>query len=173
MCVLPPPLPLPHLIPPSSARDTALDLQLQSLSFIRPRNLDIPFESRHHRLWWRAAAADLRRMHLFRSPRDKVTCVLHCCRRLSEMLRVASADGIPPGADDFLPVLIFAVLRARPPRLLSQLQYITSFRDPAKVGVAGGGRLGSSIACSIAFHPAAYLALPLPHIPLPTPPAHV
>ena len=53
-------------------------------------------------------------MNLFKAPRDKLVCVLNTCRIINNLLNVSSGNR-PAGADDFLPVLIYVVLRANPP----------------------------------------------------------
>lgn len=42
------------------------------------------------------------------------------------LLRLASERAVP-AADDFMPVLIYVLLQANPPNLLSTVQYVDSF----------------------------------------------
>ena len=49
----------------------------------------------------------------------QLICVLNCCRVISNLLQVCAAaeQGAPPGADDFLPLLIFVVIKAAVPQV--------------------------------------------------------
>ena len=68
-------------------------------------------------------------MNQYKAPRDKLVCVLNCCRVINNLLAAAAtAATAPPGADDFLPVLVLVLLRAAPPQLASNLAYIGRFR---------------------------------------------
>ena len=42
-------------------------------------------------------------------------------------------DSNSSGADEFLPILIYVVLRANPPNLHTNIQYISLFRHPNKM----------------------------------------
>ena len=67
-----------------------------------------------------------------RTPQDKLACVSACVSHLLEMLCVGRR-GEPPSADDLLPALIFVVLRANPPRLQSNVQYVTRFSSQQRI----------------------------------------
>lgn len=62
------------------------------------------------------------------SPEAKLTCVVECCRLLIRLLQLAKC-GDPPGADDTFPALIYIVIKANPPSLLSTVQYIQTYCD--------------------------------------------
>ena len=80
------------------------------------------------------AVKELQKLGSVKAPRDKLVCVLNCCRVINNLLlnsaihAASLADGPhaelqskakPPGADDFLPVLIYVVLQVTEPCVLT------------------------------------------------------
>ena len=95
---------------------------------------------------------------LLQAPRDKLVCILNCCRVLNNALAGAAAKakgsepaadaatGAPspapsssraPGADDFLPALVYTLIKAAPPQLASNLEYVQRFRGAGRLGGEG------------------------------------
>lgn len=78
------------------------------------------------------AEDELRRINSFRSPGDKINCIVRCCSVIFSVLNLARGDsGSRPGADDFLPVFIYIVLHSKIQRLHSNCEYIAAYRNPA------------------------------------------
>ncbi|XP_062855278.1 GTPase-activating protein and VPS9 domain-containing protein 1 [Trichomycterus rosablanca] len=75
---------------------------------------------------WPSAQAEIRTISAYKTPRDKVQCILRMSSTIMNLLRLANEDAVP-GADDFVPVLVFVLIRANPPCLLSTVQYINNF----------------------------------------------
>lgn len=52
---------------------------------------------------------------MYKAPRDKLVCILNCCKVISNLLLNASvaSNENPPGADEFLPVLIYVTMKVR------------------------------------------------------------
>ena len=119
-------------MPDDKRVDAHLSKRIAALrTFIRPEHLDIP-ERYHVEASLQLAEGELSKVNLFKAPRDKVVCVLNTCRIINNLLNVSSGNR-PPGADDFLPVLIYVVLRANPPDLESNLRYIARFRRDSRL----------------------------------------
>ncbi|KAI4337755.1 hypothetical protein L6164_016132 [Bauhinia variegata] len=119
--------------------DVKLDDQLSEKmaliqQFIRPENLDIK-PTFQNETSWLLAQKELQKINMYKAPRDKVVCILNCCRVINNLLVNASvtSDGNPPGADEFLPVLIYVTIKANPPQLHSNLLYIQRFRRQSRL----------------------------------------
>ncbi|CAM9590625.1 unnamed protein product [Lampetra fluviatilis] len=77
---------------------------------------------------WPSAQAEVRTISAYKTPRDKVQCILRTCSTIMNLLSLANEDSVP-GADDFVPVLVYVVIKANPPCMLSTVQYINNFYE--------------------------------------------
>lgn len=59
---------------------------------------------------WPSAQAEIRTINAYKTPRDKVQCILRMCSTIMNLLSLANEDSVP-GADDFVPVLVFVLIR--------------------------------------------------------------
>jgi hypothetical protein len=81
------------------------------------------------------AQKELQKINTYKAPRDKLVCILNCCRVINNLLlnvSLATNDN-PSGADDFLPILIYIVIKANPPQLHSNLLYISRYRHRSRL----------------------------------------
>lgn len=105
-------------------------------------------------------------MNKYKSPRDKLICVLNACKLLMGYMHTVEKHST--SADDFIPILIYAVLKANPPNLVSNLQfvfftsslnsllylcrYIYRFRHPSKLQSESGYYLTNMVSLSFIIH---------------------
>ncbi|XP_030379030.1 receptor-mediated endocytosis protein 6 homolog [Scaptodrosophila lebanonensis] len=81
---------------------------------------------------WTFAQQQLSYIAAYKTPREKLQCVINCISSIMSLLRMSSSR--VPAADDVLPVLIYVVIMANPPYLLSTVEYITCFLGKKLVG---------------------------------------
>ncbi|XP_053551606.1 GTPase-activating protein and VPS9 domain-containing protein 1 isoform X3 [Bombina bombina] len=109
-------------------RDQVLHEHIQRLSKVVTANhraLQIP-EVYLREAPWPSAQAEIRTLSAYKTPRDKLQCIMRMCSTIMNLLSLANEYSVP-GADDFVPVLVFVLIKANPPCLLSTVQYINSF----------------------------------------------
>lgn len=120
-------------------RDKALSQRFAELQFITFDHLDI---STHHRDSQRInlAIEELRQINGSKTPRGKLTRILNCCKAIYSILNRAAQRGhtAAGGADEFLPLLNYVVLKANPSQLHSNVQFILRFRAPNKMITEAG-----------------------------------
>ncbi|KAK4251405.1 hypothetical protein C7999DRAFT_37730 [Corynascus novoguineensis] len=121
-------------------RDEVLAQKVKIYSWVREEHLDIPPVSESGKRFLKLAQQELLKIKSYRAPRDKIICVLNCCKVIFGLLKHTKSDS---SADSFMPMLIYVVLQANPEHLVSNVQYILRFRNQEKLGGEAGYYLSS------------------------------
>ncbi|KAI9670696.1 MAG: hypothetical protein M1831_005916 [Alyxoria varia] len=121
-------------------RDEIMAQKVRIYSWVQEQHLDIkPFADKGKK-YLSLAQQELSKVKSYRAPRDKVICVLNCCKLLFGCLRQSQSD---QSADSFIPLLIYTVLKANPDHLVSNVQFILRFRNQDKLNGEAGYYMSS------------------------------
>jgi hypothetical protein len=121
-------------------RDEVIAQKITIYGWINEQHLDIKPTTDKGRKFLVLAQQELLKINSYRAPRDKVICVLNCCKVIFGYLKNSKGD---QSADAFVPLLIYTVLRAKPEHLVSNVQYIWRFRNQDKLGGEAGYYMSS------------------------------
>ncbi|KAF8075130.1 hypothetical protein FPV67DRAFT_1409004 [Lyophyllum atratum] len=120
-------------------RDRVLSQRIALFGWIEEKHLDVP-EGEGSAGFLLFAQQELMKINHYKAPRDKLICILNCCKVIYGLIRHLRID---EGADAFVPVLIYVVLKANPDHLLSNVEFINRFRNPEKLQSEAGYYLSS------------------------------
>lgn len=120
-------------------RDKILNDKIKIYAWVREEHLDIPHGPMNDRFLG-LAGIELNKLDQFRAPRDKIICILNCCKVIFGLLRHVGSD---ESADKFVPFLILTLLRANVANLCSHVSFIQNFRDSDKMTGESGYYLSS------------------------------
>lgn len=106
--------------------DDRLKLKAREYRFISPQELDIPnlLSDKLNKLV-ELSGEELNKVNHFKAPRDKMICVLNSCKVIMAML---TNNRLENGADSFIPLLIYTILKNTLSSLASNIRYIERFR---------------------------------------------
>ncbi|CAH8503141.1 unnamed protein product [Heterobilharzia americana] len=91
---------------------------------ITPLELRIP-EHYHVILPLQSVQNELRLLDCYHTPSDKLHCLKRVMNHILAALQLAHPTSVPC-ADDLLPVLIYLIIQANPPRLLSNIEFVNN-----------------------------------------------
>ena len=144
-----------HLFSPPSTNDEEKDSEIQKrirqLNWITSKHLvcSIDEVNAEVRDLVYTAITELVGMDSFATPLEKLECIVSCCRSIFNLLK--HTVGGPASADEFLPALIFVVLKANPVRLHSNINYITRFSNANRIMSGESGYYFTNLCCAISF----------------------
>ena len=122
------------------AADEAFEIRRASLQWLTSEQLQLPPEADNDVIL-SMAQSELAKINSVVTPEEKMQCVFTAAgvlfKALNMMVRAKNASK-GASADDFLPVFIAVVLRARVPRLESNCRFIERFRHSSAMLAKGG-----------------------------------
>ncbi|XP_067083869.1 rab5 GDP/GTP exchange factor-like isoform X2 [Osmerus mordax] len=133
-------------------KDLALQRRIRSFNWITPQMLRVPFPDHKAEITrdpFLPAITAIIEMDAKRAPQDKLSCVSKCSQNIFQAL--SSSNSEPANADDFLSGLIYVVLKANPPRLHSNMQYVIRFGLPHSLMAGESGYYFTNLSCAVAF----------------------
>lgn len=133
-------------------KDLVLQKRIRSLNWVTPQMLGVPFPDKNTSVTgdpFLPAITAIIEMDAKRAPQDKLACVSKCSQHVFEALSTSNSE--PANADDFLSGLIYVVLKANPPRLHSNMQYVIRFGLPHSLMAGESGYYFTNLSCAETF----------------------
>ncbi|KAH7731620.1 Rab5 GDP/GTP exchange factor [Aphelenchoides avenae] len=134
------------------AADLALQDRIRSLHWVTFGFLETSLDSSSSTVQdsMDEALTEIVDMNSHRSVARKLECLIKCSTRIFEALK-ESRSGAPASADEFLPVLIYVILKANPPLVQSNLNFISRFALPSRVLRGESGYYFTNLSCALNF----------------------
>lgn len=101
--------------------DTALYFRLKTIEWIIPEQLSIVYNIQTDSLW-KIAASTLNEIDNFKTPAEKMECIVNCWEIMNHILRLTSDNNQPANADTVAPLIQYIILKAAPRRLYSNMK---------------------------------------------------
>lgn len=137
-------------------RDLIMQSKIKSLNWLMATHLDIKINLRSAKVrdFLDKAIGDLIGMGSKSLPAEKLQCIYSCSQNVCKMLRTTATEtnnGKIVSADEFLPGLVFVVIKSNPPLLQSNIRYVTLFSNPTRLSSGEAGYYFTNLCCATTF----------------------
>ncbi|VDN07767.1 unnamed protein product [Thelazia callipaeda] len=132
--------------------DLSLQDRIRSLNWVTAGFLEttLDFSQEKVRDKLDEAITEIIDLNSHRGAAEKMQCLVRCSKMIFEALK-ESRSGAPAGADEYLPVLIFVILKGNPPLILSNIKFVSRFALPTRVMSGESGYYFTNVSCALQF----------------------
>ncbi|KAL7644123.1 UNVERIFIED_CONTAM: hypothetical protein RMT77_004946 [Armadillidium vulgare] len=136
----------------SEEKDLAIQKRIRSLMWVSTSHLECKVDESNTevRVLLDEIITDLIEIDSKRVPSAKLRLLVSASHQVLNLLK-KSSGGSPASADDFLPALIFCVIRANPPLLQSNICYVTNFAQQSCLQSGEAGYFFTNLCCAVSF----------------------
>ncbi|KAK6739788.1 hypothetical protein RB195_008343 [Necator americanus] len=130
--------------------DLSLQDRIRSLNWVTAGFLEtkVDFSRQAVRNLLDDAIAEMIDINSHRRSDEKLECLVRCSHKIFEALK---ESGAPTSADEFLPVLIYVLLKGNPPLIQSNVKFISRFALPTRVMSGESGYFFTNLSCALQF----------------------
>ncbi|RWS09378.1 rab5 GDP/GTP exchange factor-like protein [Dinothrombium tinctorium] len=132
-------------------KDLDIQKRIKSLNWIMVQHLDVDIDLKNPQTsdLLDKAISEIIEMGSKQVPVEKLECIVNCSKTIFKLLQVNRNE--PVSADQFLPALVYVVVKANPPLLHSNIKYITRFSNPRRLMSGEAGYYFTNLCCAVAF----------------------
>ena len=136
-----------------AVKDEELTKQIENFGWVVPRNMDIDISKEIDNVkYFLIAKKELNKVDSKRAPQDKLNCIVKCSKCLFHVLQLCERmKGKAASADEFLPLLIYLVLKTNPVRLHSNIQYLSRYCNTTKMISGEAGYYFTNMCCAVEY----------------------
>ncbi|KJH43554.1 a20-like zinc finger [Dictyocaulus viviparus] len=130
--------------------DLSLQERIRSLNWVTAGFLEtkLDFTRQAVRNLLDDAIAEMIDINIHRISSEKLECLVRCSHKIFEALK---ESGAPTSADEFLPVLIYVLLKGNPPLIQSNVKFISRFALPSRIMSGESGYFFTNLSCALQF----------------------
>lgn len=110
---------------------------------------EINFQNSKVQSLYDQAISDLIEMGSKQVPLEKLNCVVACSNTVLNLIKISRNE--IASADQFLPALVYILIKANPPLLHSNIQFITFFAKPSRLHSGETGYFFTNLCCAVTF----------------------
>ncbi|CAD8096669.1 unnamed protein product [Paramecium primaurelia] len=112
-------------------KDREIEFSMKAYSFVQAKHLDIDENIEKHKMFNQVIDL-ISKIDKVETPREKLNCIVNAGKQTSAIVN-QMANNQPTGADNLLPVLIYATLKAQPQRAYSNILFVSYYRSPKRI----------------------------------------